>query len=102
MRSLRLCLTGAVLATAALTACSSDTAILLRVTRSASAPASIPRLHVAIGVESATPVVAPEPSDAPGTKTPAFVDDSAPDERIDVSDRDLAQSPYEILLRPSA
>ena len=101
MASLRLLLTG-VVAAGALSACSGDTAILLRVTRDATVPATVPRLHVLFGVRAGDDITAPASTDPAGTTIPTYVDDDAPTERIDTSGADLMTSPYEVILRPSA
>jgi hypothetical protein len=93
MRSLRALVTAAIL----LGGCSSETAILLRVTRDDSVPANVPRLHIALGVKASSDVLAP----ATGTTgtTPTYVDDAS--DRIDVGAIDLKTAPYELMLRPS-
>jgi hypothetical protein len=100
MPSLRLFLTSALTA-AALAACSSDTTILLRVTRDATVAASVPRLHVALGVRAPSDVLAPATGDPPTATVPTYVDDVAAIDRVDTSAVDLAAAPYEILLHPS-
>jgi Putative metal-binding motif len=105
MASLRDRVRGAGLACAAalaLAACSHDTTILVRVTRDASVPATVPRLHVAIGVRGDGDVVAPATTDAKGTTDPTYVDDTPAGELVDTSRVDLATAPYEVELRPSA
>jgi hypothetical protein len=101
MASPRWVVTIACAASAALAACSSDTAILLRVTRDGSAPAVVPRLHIAIGVRAPGDVVAPAADDPPGATEPTYVDDTPSGELVDTSAVDLADAPFEVMLRPS-
>jgi len=105
MASLRLLLTGAavVLGTGAgLGGCSGDTGILLRVTRDDTAPSSIARVHLAIGVRAASDVVDGVASDGSDLKIPGYVDDTPVGELVDTSRVDLLDEPYEVMLRPSS
>ncbi len=98
------CVAPAILAAslaASLVACSSDTAILLRITRDDSVPATVPRIHVGIGVRAATDVLAPASTDAANVMDTTYVDDTAVDELVDTSAVDLKTAPYEVMLRPS-
>jgi len=81
---------GGLVLAATLGACGGDAQILLNVTRDDAAPAAIPKLRVYAGVAM------------PGTSNvQVFVDRSDAKAELDVSDRDLATSPYKLLLQPS-
>jgi hypothetical protein len=80
--SLRLFVTVAI-AAGALGACSGGTAILLRVTRDATVPATVPRIHVLLGVKASGDVASPSTNDPAGTTIPTYVDDDVATERVD-------------------
>lgn len=90
----------AALALGCVAACTGDTGILIRVSRDPGAPATIPRVHLAIGVRAPSDVTA----DAVGgaVAIPTYVDDVVATETIDTSGSDLATAPYELLLTPSS
>ncbi len=83
----------------ALVGCSGETGILLRVSRDPATPASVPRLHVAIGVRAERTVTVG--TAAVPVQLPTYVDDVIATETIDTSGVDLATAPYEVLLTPS-
>jgi hypothetical protein len=78
-----------ILAATALVGCSSESGVLVEITRDATAPADIDRLELAIGLESV---------DHPGT----FLADGSSVTDVSVSGRDLLGDPFQLLVKKGA
>jgi hypothetical protein len=89
-----LALTATVTSAILFVACSApDTALLIRVSRDATTPSTIPELRVYAGVATSETYV---------TGAQVYIDGNDPDATVDMSTRDLVQSPYRLVLRPGA